>query len=553
MSPKILRSPIAVALMLVTVFSLLPPVFAGPSRANRSQAQESSKPRRGKNGPSGGTPAVHRTADRTDLNRQQEPPADLDPEPVPEAQKPVQQPQTRRSDEATASREPARQQQTASQTRREPPPFDRPPISSPRNEPQAQSGQSSSDTVPQPQRRSQPRREPQSLPPADPGQDPAASSRTPPEDASEDRSSRKRPVLRRPSDSRNTDAPNPQADPADDTRPTGVPPAATDDEPIKLDATLVNIPMLVSDRNGRYIPQLSERDFLLYEDGVQQEIAFFGSEEVAFNVVLLMDMSPSVQDNVDEIHRAAIEFVRQLRAQDRVMIASFDRSVTYLTDFTSNRRVLEDAIRSTRTGSGTSVYDAVYETVRHKLRNIEGRKALILLSDGEDTTSGQASYDDAVDIVTESDVLVYGIRYPGGNNVNVNPWPRNPIPQIPIPIPWPWPWPRRRRGPFTDSNLVNRTAPQWPRRGRNGDFMADITSAGGGPVYDAEKINDLSRLATRIADELRHVYVVSYYPTNSLTNGGYRAIRIRVKNRDDIAIRHRRGYNAREMNRRPTT
>lgn len=84
--------------------------------------------------------------------------------------------------------------------------------------------------------------------------------------------------------------------------------------------------------------------------------------------------------------------------------------------------------------------------------------------------------------------------------------------------------------------------------------MADITTAGGGPVYDAEKIGDLSRLANRIAEELRHVYVISYYPTNALSNGGYRSVRVSVKGRDDIAVRHRRGYNARPSNNtaRPT-
>ena len=75
--------------------------------------------------------------------------------------------------------------------------------------------------------------------------------------------------------------------------------------------------------------------------------------------------------------------------------------------------------------------------------------------------------------------------------------------------------------------------------------MADITAAGGGPVYDAEKIGDMSRVAQRIAEELRHVYVISYYPTNPLSNGGYRAVRVSVKGRDDIAVRHRKGYNAR--------
>ena len=83
--------------------------------------------------------------------------------------------------------------------------------------------------------------------------------------------------------------------------------------------------------------------------------------------------------------------------------------------------------------------------------------------------------------------------------------------------------------------------------------MADIAAAGGGPVYDAEQISDMSRLATRIADELRHVYVISYYPTNPLSNGGYRAIRVSVKGRSEIAVRHRRGYNARDArSTRPT-
>jgi Ca-activated chloride channel homolog len=328
-----------------------------------------------------------------------------------------------------------------------------------------------------------------------------------------------------------------------------------EDDVVKLESTLVNMPLLVSDRSGRYIPQLSARDFALYEDGVQQTIASFGTEEVPFSVALLLDVSPSVQGNIEDIQDAAIAFVRQLRSQDRVMIVSFDRQVHYLSDFTSDRRELEWAIRRANTGSGTSVYDAVFEVVQRKLRNIDGRKALILFSDGEDTTSGRASYDDAIDIVTESDVLVYGLRYPGNGGrggVRVDPWPRNPIPGIQLPFPFPWPFPRRRRGPFRLSDPTaggnsggTSVSPQWPRRrGGGGDFMADITAAGGGPVYDAEKISDLSRVAYRIAEELRHVYVISYYPTNPLSHGGYRSVRVSVKGRDDIAVRHRRGYNA---------
>jgi len=359
-------------------------------------------------------------------------------------------------------------------------------------------------------------------------------------------------VLRRPADAR----PNDEERTGDVTagKPSNQPPG--DDEVLKLESTLVNIPLLVSDRSGRYVPQLSARDFSLQEDGVQQTIASFGSEEVPFSVVLLLDVSPSVAGSIEDIQDAAIAFVHQLRNQDRVMVVSFDRGIHYLSDFTNDRRQLESAIRRTNVGSGTSVYDAVYETVDRKLRGIEGRKALILFSDGEDTTSGQASYDDAVNLVSEADVLVYGLRYPGGGGrggIHVDPWPRN-VPRIPVPLPFPWPWPnsRRRRGPFTffngtaGANPVVTAQRQNGRNRRGGDFMADITAAGGGPVYDAERIGDMSRVASRIAEELRHVYVISYYPTNPLSHGGYRSVRVSVPGRSDIAVRHRKGYNARQ-------
>jgi Ca-activated chloride channel family protein len=369
------------------------------------------------------------------------------------------------------------------------------------------------------------------------------------------------PVLRRPKDNSQPPGESERTNQQSPRNPaqSGSSPSQQDDsqdETIKLDATLVNIPILVSDRSNRYISYLNAKDFVLYEDGVQQEVAFFGNEQVPFTVALLLDMSPSVQGNTEAIQDAAIDFVRQLRPDDRVMVISFDRKIDYLTDFTNDRRLLERAIRSVSTGSGTSVYDAVYETVARKLRNVDGRKALILFSDGEDTTSNKASYDDAVSIVTESDVLVYGLRYASdGGNIQVNPWPRSPIPNIPFPFPWPFPK-RRRGGNFTGTNFSGQPTTSNPpayyqrrggRSGRNGDFMADITEAGGGPVFDAQTVGDMRGLANKIAEELRHVYQISYYPTNSLTNGGFRSIRIRVKNRDDIAVRHRKGYNAREV------
>ena len=540
MKLKALRAVLGAVLMAALLMSLFPAAGSLAAAGESQQGASSSRPRRGKNG----TSVPGTVENQAGSSQEQMSSQDPKPAPVEEHTAPSM---------AGGSREPQRAEQQPS-AEQDAPPFDRPPIrgsrrssgnastNPPANQPPVYSREPSADRYPNRTDSARPERD--------------RSSESSGGIVSPERSGRSGgpPVLRRPADAR----PNDEERNGGVTtgKPSNQPP--DDDEVIKLESTLVNIPLLVSDRSGRYVPQLSARDFSLQEDGVQQTIASFGSEEVPFNVVLLLDVSPSVAGSVEDIQDAAIAFVHQLRNQDRVMVVSFDRGIHYLSDFTSDRRQLESAIRRASTGSGTSVYDAVYETVDRKLRGIEGRKALILFSDGEDTTSGQASYDDAVNLVSEADVLVYGLRYPGGGGrggIHVDPWPRN-VPRIPVPLPFPWPWPnsRRRRGPFTFFNLTAgansvvtpQTGGQNRRHQRGGDFMADITAAGGGPVYDAERIGDMSRVASRIAEELRHVYVISYYPTNPLSHGGYRSVRVSVPARSDIAVRHRKGYNARQ-------
>ena len=576
MSFKAVRSPVSMLLVFAFLMALFPASYAGSE--SDPAAQAATRARRGKNGVDDKDSAGQRTesvpADSEPSRQEAQggPPRTPTVDDKPESTVAGRRQDRAQERSASAVDEPGNARQSGK--RPEPPPFDRPPANSNRSDSSTGPIRSGNQTGTADRQQSGTRQ----TSTADDASSSAGAGRE-----SSDRSRGSEPVLGRPADSRNPSRTPDSADPErgrsnkpslhrpSDPEDSGVPaprssekpqsdrgPAPNDqNEVIKLDATLVNIPILVSDRSGRYVPQLTKRDFILYEDGVQQEVAFFGSEEVPFNVALVLDMSPSVQGSNEDIQDAAIEFVRQLRPDDRVMIVSFDRRVHFLTDLTNNRRVLESAIRSTSTGSGTSVYDAVFEVVE-RLRQVDGRKALILFSDGEDTTSNRASYDESIDAVTESDVLVYGLRYPGtGSNVRVNPWPRSPIPQIPFPFPFPFPWPRRR-GHFTNyasppvsdgSGSSSAAVQNWPRRNSSRDYMTDLATAGGGPVYDAEKIGDLSRLAGRIADELRHVYVISYYPTNALSNGGFRTLRVRVKGRDELAVRHRRGYNARDVKR----
>jgi VWFA-related protein len=177
----------------------------------------------------------------------------------------------------------------------------------------------------------------------------------------------------------------------DDQRPTpGQPqPQSQTDESgtIKIDTTLVTIPVSVLDRDGKYVPNLSKRDFQIYEDGVQQEIADFSLVEVPFNVVLLLDTSRSTVFRLEDIQHAAVAFVEQLRPQDRVMVVSFDDKIYIDSEFTSDRARLRRAIYGTRTGGGTKLYDAVDLVITERLNRMDGRKAIVLFTDGVDTTS----------------------------------------------------------------------------------------------------------------------------------------------------------------------
>jgi Ca-activated chloride channel family protein len=572
MKLKVMPPIVSGALVAILMVSLLPvPIHA------TAQSQQSSQ-RRGKNGSS--------QADSADPSSNSAGKAST-------ASSATGQSPGASSSQSNGQESHSSKDQTSDQTKRDPdqssrenqdlgagpqhrdaPPFDRPPLKTSQSQGNASSS-GSAEAPSRPAQTTQPRSE---QPDMNRESSPRARSTRDydPDDEAPDRTGRQRPVLKRESDPRSSEGPpvlrrpsdqeaqnypanrnrRPSTGPVDeDSRDPGSGGAAAgDDDVVRLESTLVNIPLLVSDRAGRYIPQLSKNDFLLWEDGAPQQIASFGSEQVPFKVALVLDVSPSVQGSIRDIQDAAVDFVRQLREQDEVMVVSFDHNIHFLSDFTNNRMQLEYAIRSASMGSGTSVYEAVYEVVDRRLRGVEGRKALILFSDGEDTTSKRVGYDDAVNVVTESDVLVYGLRYPGSDFGPRNNWPwpsrRYPYPQIPnIPLPFPWP---RKRGPFTfqvvsgPPNSTTSVVPgqSWPRRRGGGDFMSDITAAGGGPVFDAKTVADMRGLAARIAEELRHVYVISYYPTNPLSNGGYRSIRVQVRNRDDIAVRHRRGYNA---------
>jgi hypothetical protein len=200
---------------------------------------------------------------------------------------------------------------------------------------------------------------------------------------------------------------------------TPTPEPADDDEGIiKVETNLVTMPVSVLDRNGRFISGLQQRDFKIFENGVEQKVDYFQSVEQPFTVILMIDVSPSTQFKIDEIQDAAIAFVDQLRPGDRVGVISFDERVHILSPVTNNRNALRYAIQRAEFGDGTSLYDAVDNVIYQQLRGVQGRKAVVLFTDGVDTTSRRAGYDDTLRSTEELDALFYTIRYDTSGDLN---------------------------------------------------------------------------------------------------------------------------------------
>src|SRR5678815_4719022 len=177
--------------------------------------------------------------------------------------------------------------------------------------------------------------------------------------------------------------------------------------------------------------------FRIQENGVDQKIAYFATTDSPFSVVLLIDTSGSTQMRLDDIHDAAIKFVEKLKPTDSVMVMSFDDRIEVQCKPTSDRSVIEKAIRHTRTGGGTRLYDAVDDILRKQLKTIDGRKAVVLFTDGVDTTSHRASYDSTIRLAAESDAPIYSVDYDtsgmGGGGMGRGTGGRGTIFGIPIP------------------------------------------------------------------------------------------------------------------------
>lgn len=319
---------------------------------------------------------------------------------------------------------------------------------------------------------------------------------------------------------------------------------STAEDTLKIETTLVSVPVIVSDRQGRYISGLKAEDFTLYEDHVKRQIDFFADTEEAINVALLLDTSKSTTMVLDDIKKAAKDFIKQLRPQDRAMIASFDFEAQALSELTSDRKTLERAINKARIGEqfGTKLRDAVFAVMKDEFKSVKGRKAIVLLTDGKDFGS-QISEQTLIENAAEADALIYSIFYtslpktirrtPGGQGGGrVIPRGRGGgifTPRFPPP----------RQRPDKEDQRQRRNGRIQQRNEVAINFLQELSEVSAGRYFNSQ-VTDLKKTFTQIVEELRHQYRLGFYPPDHQP-GSIHNLRVEVA-QSDVAVRSRRTY-----------
>jgi Ca-activated chloride channel homolog len=269
---------------------------------------------------------------------------------------------------------------------------------------------------------------------------------------------------------------------------------------------LVNLHVTVTDPMNRFVRQLPEGDFEVLEDGVPQRLSLFTEETLPISLSVLIDTSNSMQEKLADAQSAAVSFIRTLRPQDQAQVVQFNEHVRTVADFTSDSAKLETAIRSTRVGGATALYNAIYVALKdlsalsdgHELR----RLAVVVLSDGEDTAS-LVSDDQVLDLARRTGVGVYGISL---------------------------------RAPQVD------TTPKAGNPGLPTFFFTNLTRDTGGEVHFLKGLSQLKGVYDRFAEELRSQYSIGYVSSNPQHDGKWRHIAVRILNHGGVQVRHKLGY-----------
>ena len=273
----------------------------------------------------------------------------------------------------------------------------------------------------------------------------------------------------------------------------------------RVGVDIVSLNVTVVDGQNRYITDLDQQDFAVFEDGVKQDLSFFNRRQQPIALSLLLDSSASMEDKLDTLQTAAVNFVRRLKPSDVAQVIDFDSRVEVRQGFTSSHGDLESAIFKTASGGSTSLHNAIYIALK-ELRKVKAgseedvrRQAIIVFSDGEDTSS-LVSFDEVLDLAKRSETSIYTIALRGADT--------------------------QTRG-FREAEFI----------------LRQLAQETGGRAFFPAKVEDLNGVYAQIADELASQYTIGYTSRNARRDGAWRRIIVQVL-KPNLTPRTKRGYYA---------
>ena len=347
--------------------------------------------------------------------------------------------------------------------------------------------------------------------------------------------------------------------------PTRTPPVE-EDEVIRVDTELVDVPLQVTDAAGKPVGGLRASNFRVLEDGVEQKVEEFTSSSAPMEVVLLLDTSGSTRSDLLLIRRSAQQFINSLRPGDRVAVIAFRSAVVdgagvsepeIVTGLTGDRRALSDALEQVGTSNGTPYYDGLIRIAEKIFADepdseFRGRRAMVALTDGVDSVS-ISGFDEAKELLGETGVAMYFI------NVDTRPFfEENLLGDCTVAIRFSHAQIRRYYGGFGKGSNVERTTDFC----QLGDFerlaiskrlyeiaeaeMAELAKLSGGRVFPAASLQDARGAFRRVAEDIGTTYRIGYYSTNEARDGKFRRITVETRNLPaGTVVRAREGYTAR--------
>jgi Ca-activated chloride channel homolog len=270
---------------------------------------------------------------------------------------------------------------------------------------------------------------------------------------------------------------------------------------------VVTLTVSVVDPRSRYVTDLKERQFAVFEDGVRQELSLFTQENLPISLSIMIDTSASMTEKLGVAQAAAVRFTKTLREQDAASVMQFNNKATVLQDFTADLAHLDAAIKKTEASGSTSLHNALYVALKDLGKQKQAgelrRRAIVLLSDGEDTSS-LVTDEQVLQLARETEIAIYAISLRPDRARD------------------------RMRLNFSQAAHV----------------LTALAQESGGQVYFPNSLSELDTVYDRIAEELRTQYNLGYVSINKRRDGKWRRIVVRVPEREDLVVRHRLGYYA---------